>query len=187
MPTYEELIAKLPAGAFVPQGKFVPKLAFDIRCEILALYRQGVGRSVLAQAFGVDRRTITHIYTKKSPHYKNIRAEEDRLGTEEFCRTYITEAGVARISAIRDSDGGQDPNKPRKASNRAAGFHNVRNEFTTNAHRILVEWRDNEEEFGWYYRDLDGENPEQWLHNGDESKMTSNDCLKALKDAIFDV
>ena len=66
------------------ENKFGAKLDFTQRCEILALRHAGVTREVLADMYKVDRRTITHIYNPMSPHYKNVREQELRMGRDSF-------------------------------------------------------------------------------------------------------
>ena len=187
--TVEEILDMIPAGAFRQDGKFQSKLTFAERCEVLALYRSGVSRAALYEAFGVDRRTITHIYTRHSPHYKNVRDEEERLGRQEFCKQYITEEGAKKVAAIRQHEP-DDPNVPNKAAAKHRGTHLVKTDATEFEHRIVIDWRsDMDEEIGagWYFRDLDGPEPNKWFHNGDESRRTSQECLKAVKETLFDV
>lgn len=186
--TVDEIMAMIPATAYVQQGKFATKLTFDQRCEILAFHRMNVSRALLSEVYGVDRRTITHIYTKKSPHYKKIRDEEARLGTEEFCKEYITEEVALKIAALQTSEGNKaDPNKPNKHSNKVAGVNMVKNEYCANEHRVMIEWREDQlYGVGWYYQDLDSANPDQWFHNGPESQMSSQACLRAAKDVVSD-
>jgi hypothetical protein len=179
---------------FAPAGKYTAKLDFDQRCEVLALYRSGVGRSVLAEAYGLDRRTVTHIYNPASPHYKAVREEERRLGTGEFIKQYITENAVSKLKKILKTvdvvpDRPLGPRGKRNAS-RHAGIHEVKTSATDYAHRIQIGWcEDNLDNAGagWYYRDADGPHPETWVHNGDDSRVTSTACLEAVKENLVDI
>jgi hypothetical protein len=185
----EDIMDSLPPSAFRSEGKFVPKLNFAERCEILAFYRRGISRVTLAAAFGVDRRTITHIYTVNSPHYKNIREEEKRMGREDFVRTYTTESGARKIALVQEQVKIQpDPNQPVRSANKFRGLNLVKTEYTNFEHRVMIEWFDGAIGEGWYYKDLDGPDSDDIMrHNGPESIRTSQECLRAVKDNLFDV
>lgn len=128
------------------------------------------------------------MYTSTSPHYRSIRQEEEKLGREEFCKKYITEEGTKKVAAARGGIGQVDPNAPKKASSRFAGLTMVKTENTNHAHRIMIEWQnEGHEGAGWYYRDLDSDNSNDWFHNGPESIRTSQECLKAVKENLFDM
>ena len=186
--TVDEIMSDLPEGAFRSEGKFVPKLTFAERCEVLAFYRKGVSRIMLATAFGVDRRTVTHIYTKTSPHYKNVREEEERLGRERFVQTYITESGAQKIAAVQSQiKEERDPLLSVKAANKHRGLNLVKTDFTEHEHRIIIEWWDGVLGEGWYFKDLDGFHPDEMLHNGPESIRTSQECLRAVKENLVDL
>lgn len=183
----EELLSKLPSAAFADRGRFAPKLSFAQRCEILALYKQGVSRKVLADAFGVDRRTVTHIYNTASPHYKEVRAEFNRLGIDDFKATYLTEEGVKKVTtavhaASLDPPASAEGRKMRKD----AGVHVINNENLRFDHRVIIEWKEDQPYGeGWYYQDMDGEEPTKWFHNGPDSMKSSQACLKAVKESLF--
>jgi len=189
MKSVDDIINMVPTDTFRQNEKFKAKLTFAERCEILAFYRMGLSRIALANAYGIDRRTVTHMYTKTSRHYQDIRNEEEKLGREEFCKEYITEAGAMRIAT---ANGGEkeyeDPNASKKAASKFAGLNMVKTENTSYEHRIIIEWQ-NEGHCGagWYYRDLDGNSPNDWFHNGPESVRTSSECLKAVKLNLFDM
>jgi hypothetical protein len=180
---------------FAPAGKFSSKLGFDQRCEVLALHRTGVGRSVLAEAYGLDRRTVTHIYNPNSPHYRAVREEEERLGKEEFLKKYITENAVSKLRKVMKTEGQVIPTQPhgppgKRTATKYAGVHEVKNENTVFPHRIQVAWREGDLDNagpGWYYRDADGAHPEAWLHNGGESRMSSLACLEAVQENLVDI
>jgi len=191
---YEDLISQISAMKFGPVGKYSAKLDFEQRCEILALYRSGVGRTVLAEAYGLDRRTVTHIYNPNSVHYRNVRDMEKHLGTELFLKTFITENALARLRRVvkPDVEVVKDDKAPRakRSATKYAGVHEVQTSSTSFAHRIIIGWceatLDNDGP-GWYYRDADGPDPDAWVHNGDESRMSSLACLNAVKDNLVDL
>lgn len=84
-----------------PDNKFGPKLDFDQRCEILALWRTGlVSRMSLSRAYGIDRRTVSHIYANDSVHYRDVREEEAKLGKDAFLAKYLTENAMAKLKAM---------------------------------------------------------------------------------------
>lgn len=72
-------------------GRFAPKLTHEQRCSILAAVIMGHPREAVAHAFGVNRRTITHICNRSSPSYKSVRDEYDRHGKAEFLRMFLTD------------------------------------------------------------------------------------------------
>ena len=183
--SYEEIVAGIPANAYAQRGRFAAKLTFHQRCEVLALYRIGIGRAILAEAYGIDRRTITHIQNPKSPHYKSVRDEVQRLGSDEFLREYVTEDATKRVAQVKGEDLIQV--NPKKSASRYRGVHIVRNEFCEYDHRVTIDWRDDGPVGpGWYYQDADGPMPDTWLHNGEESTYSSQACFKAAEEVITD-
>lgn len=186
--TYEEILAAIKAENYGQQGRFAPKLDFNARCEIMALYHLGVPRAVLAEAYGIDRRTVTHIRNPKSPHYANVRTEFKELGADEFTKKYINEASFKRIEAAKlTAYANIEPGTPDKNANKFKGIHSVSTEYTKFAHRIDIQWGDGFFGPGWYYQDLDGAFPDQWTNNGPESIVTSFVCLQYVKENLFDV
>lgn len=196
--TVEELQAELRKHPTIMRGlgRFEPKLTFDERCSVLALYLSGVHRRVLALAFGVDRRTVAHIYNKHSIHYKSVRQELTRLGTNAFIRQYLTEEATRRVSAVADhpevtlSDDSlrkekPAPDIPNKKWHRKAGVNVVKPEQCEYSHRVVIAWRE-EPTPGWYYQDMDGDNPNAWLHSGPESLLSSSNALKGAELEIMD-
>ena len=185
--TVDEILAHIPAGAYRQEGKFRPKLDFAQRCEILALYRRGVGRNVLADAFGIDRRTVTHIQNQNSVHYKSVRDRYAELGKEVFEREYITEAGSLKVAEQLGKQPKADPTKPNRNAGRHAGINIVDGTYCERPHRVDVQWlADGAAGPGWYYQDLDGPAPELWTYTNETSLLTSTNCLRALKDEISD-
>jgi hypothetical protein len=187
--TQEESIALLIAANEQKNiGKFAPKLSFTQRCEVLALFRIGCSRELLHKLYKVDRRTITHIYNPKSPHYKNVREEELRLGRENFIKEYatadVTAAAYSLLAATKDEGNNKNANKKR-------GVHNLQNEYCNSPHRVIIQWHEvdydkNIQVAGWYYQDLDSEWPNDWFHGDAESLRTSQACYAHAQKDISD-
>lgn len=178
----------IPREAFTAsdRGKFQAKLNFTERCTVLALAKSGVSRAVIAEAFSIDRRTVTHICNDNSVHYRDIRSRLRDLGIDEFVKQHISEADATRIGAAVQRIRAATPTPRPVASPRAtgsSGIHTVKPPQCDYSHRLEIAWRDT----GWYYRDLDSKSdPDAWLHNGPESMMTSSACLKAAEDNLTD-
>ena len=187
--TQEESIALLIAANEQKNlGKFAPKLSFTQRCEVLALFRIGCSRELLHKLYKVDRRTITHIYNPKSPHYKNVREEELRLGRENFIKEYatadVTAAAYNLLAATKNEGNNKNANKKR-------GVHNLQNDMCDKPHRVIIQWVTPEEyegieAAGWYYQDLDSEWPNDWFHGDAESLRTSQACYAHAQKDISD-
>ena len=183
--TQEEGIALLiSANEDRNSTKFAPKLSFAQRCEVLALFRCRCSRELLAKLYNVDRRTITHIYNPKSPHYKNVREEELRLGRDNFVRQYatadVTAAAYNLATATKSEGNNRNANKKR-------GIHDMKNDMCTKPHRVMIQWVTPEDSSvavaGWYYKDLDSEWPDDWFHGDQDSMRTSQSCYAhAMKD-----
>lgn len=188
--SYEDILSSIKTMKFGRQGKYAHKLDFDQRCEVLALYRTGVPRVVLAEAYGIDRRTVTHIYNPQSVHYRNVREEEKRLGAEAFQRQYITENGLNKLKQIMATYKPTSDFHPIRNATKYKGVHTITNDQTSRPHRVIIQYREagiDNVGAGWYYQDRDGAVPEQWLHNGEESRVTSKACLEAAKEQVFDL
>jgi hypothetical protein len=158
---------------------------------------------VLAAAFGIDRRTVAHIYNPHSVHYKAVRKQLEVLGREVFIRRYLTEEAsmkVAKVSnnpevKLPDDNWRKQPDKetvPAKRKNRDEGVHVLKPEQCEYSHRVVIKWFDQEEteteqmRHGWYYQDLDGNDPELWFHSGPESLLSSSNALKGAETEILD-
>jgi len=182
--TRDERLA-LVTLAYSNSGKFAPKLDFTRRCEVLALHRAGITNEAIAAMYGIDRRTVVHIYTERSPHYKKVREEEIGLGRERFQATYLTQDNLTKAQSYRDTK--QDMNN--KYANRKAGVNVVRGPMCDLNHRVMIQWLEIDgdiEVAGWYYRDLDGDFPDKWFSCGDESLKTSQACYMAMLKDITD-
>lgn len=193
---YQDILKSISAMDLRSPNKFESKLDFDQRCEVLALYRAGIPRSVLAEAYGLDRRTVTHIYNPKSKNYKSVRDEEQKLGHEEFQRKYITENVLQKLKAIEPKIKERrakikDEAKAKKAvrsMSKHSGVFTI--PFEGKERRILIDWQEasvDNSGAGWYYRDLDGPDPNSWFHNGDESRVSSTACLEAVKENFVEI
>jgi hypothetical protein len=179
-------------------GKFAAKLSHSERCAVLACLINGVSHRVLAQAFGINRRTVSHIGNRDSIHYKSVRDELIGLGKEAFTDKYITEDIQNRVdeaghSAIvrmtNDAAARQDANirTPTKMRNKHRGTHVLTPEQCKYSHRVEIGWVNGFLGEGWYYRDLDGPEPEKWFHCGPESILSSTAALREAEMAIFDI
>jgi len=204
MKTVEELQTELRQYPTIIRGlgRFDAKLTFDERCSVLALYISGIHRRVLAAAFGIDRRTVAHIYNKNSVHYKKVRARLQELGQAEFLRQYLTEESTRKAAAVandpsvtladREWRAQPDTGMPSKRKNRKEGVHVVKPDQCEYSHRLVIQWFDEREESettlsaGWWYQDLDGNNPEEWFHSGPESLLSSANALKMAQTEIID-
>lgn len=169
--------------------KFAPKLTFEQRCEVLALFRKGFSRELLSKLYRIDRRTITHIHNAKSTHYKNVREEEKRMGTANFMEKYLT-PGVIKVVLVARGEKQPDAVNNKNA-NKKRGIHGLRNDFCDNDHRVIIKWVEPSEQAdvevaGWYYKDLDSEWPDMWLHSGPESMKNSQACYDGAKENIVD-
>lgn len=174
----------LPETAFKAKrrDKFQPKLEYNERCAILALVKAQVSRPLVSLVFDIDRRTIGHIVNSHSAHYKNVRAEFEKMGELDFAKKYVTEKVTQRVAeqaktfrAVAREEVAAAPNAPSPRAAKKKGLHTVTPEQCAYSHRIDIQWMD-EPEPGWYYRDLDTSTPDDWLHNGDESRKTSQAC-----------
>jgi hypothetical protein len=144
-------------------GKFSAKLTFTQRCEVLALLRSRVTQEVIAELYGIDRRTVTHVGNPKSPHYKNVREEEKQMGTENFVTKYLDNELSVKAGIIKSKLEGEKSGN-NKQSNKKAGLHMVRNQYCDYDHRVLIQWVELDVITpGWYYKDLDGDLPDKWL------------------------
>lgn len=173
----------------VDKNKFAAKLNNTQRCEILALYYKGFRRDTLAKMYGVDRRTITHIYTSHSPHYKNVRNERTGIGSEQFESKYLTDDLIGRaMSFYHEVINSDNKNNPHASAKR--GLHVVQGKNCEYAHRVIISWREADEDqiivSGWYYQDLDGDSPTLWFSVSDESMKTSMACYSAMLADITD-
>lgn len=172
----------------VDKNKFAPKMTNSQRCEVLALHHKGFRREVLAKMYKVDRRTITHIYTPHSPHYKNIRNERTGIGPEEFDNKYLTDdivnTALSFSYEIRKAEGTNN-----QFANAKRGIHVIQGRNCTYAHRVTISWREANGDIsvsGWYYQDLDGDFPDTWFSVDEESMKTSMACYSAMLGDITD-
>lgn len=190
-----------PSSLRADGGKFEAKLTFEQRCAILACYINGTNRRLLALAFGVNRRTVTHIYNKKSVHYRSVRAELEKLGKEEFTSRYVNEdiiklirdtekaAGSAAILDANDTDVADQPvniRVPTKMRSKDEGIHTIQPPQCSYSHRVEIAWVNSHLGEGWYFRDLDGSFPEEWMNSGPESILTSTTALRGAEQEVTD-
>jgi hypothetical protein len=174
------------------KGKFKPKLTFEERCAVLGLVNHGVRRSIVAAAFDLDRRTVTHIVNDASPHYRNVRARYKEIGHTEFMQEYVTPEIVERVAKVKLEEVEAKEAVPVGAANprsrSRAGSHIIQPDQCSYPHNIEIAWRDadGEKPEGWWFRDLNSSEPETWLNNGPESLATSSACLVAIYENLVD-
>ena len=183
--TREERLALL--RSLNETNRFAAKLSFDQRCEILALRHAGVRREVLAKMYGVDRRTITHIYNPLSPHYKNVRDLETGLGRDQFREKFVNDDLLAAATS-QSREEKVENNKYAKAKQ---GLHVVRGPMCNYDHRVAIQWIEAGQHgttiSGWYYRDLDGDFPDTWfISGGPDSLRNSQACYNAMMIELTD-
>lgn len=196
--------ATLPPSERIPpnllatdDGKFKPKLDVLNRYRALAAVRSGIKKEIVAAAFGIDRRTISHMTNPQSKHYKSTREKELSMGTKAFVQEYFDEWTLQKIlltdlskiqpsGSVSQDDGTPKPN-PRAKSK--AGINVVKPEQCKYNHRVDVKFFEagkGQHQEGWWYRDMDGPNPDEWCRGDDGSLMTSQDCLRAAEESIYD-
>lgn len=175
---------------FINRNKFAPKMNRLERCEVLALYHAGFGRDVLSKMYKVDRRTIAHIYTPTSPHYKAIRDERIGLGPDKFRETYLTPEVINKAKQFLTDMALPEANN--RHANKKQGVHIVKPPQCTYNHRLVIQWVDAGDhkgvtESGWYYKDLDSDFPDDWFTaGGPESLKNSLACYSAALADITD-
>jgi hypothetical protein len=189
LPDRERVALGALRGATVRSGisKFERKLTFKQQCEILALKRLGHTNEFLGAMYGIDRRTVTHMYNPTSNHYKAVREEEKRLGADRFLELYWNEELVAKLIAAEAVISNSSNNK---SANRKKGLHIVQNDWCKSTHRVYIDWREppDVQEAGWYYRDLDSDFPDDWLYPAGvpEAKLNSQACYDGMLEDITD-
>jgi len=192
-------VNSLPKEAMkeVSYTKFAPKLTFDQRCTALALDKVSVHRNIIAELFGVDRRTVSHICNAHSTHYRSVRDHYKRMGHEAFITEYVTPETVGAIKLIKIRMPSPDNKKPVMPSVKAGvpnpratkskGLHTVKPEQCSYTHRVEIQYQADMVPAGWYYRDLDSKsNKDAWLHNGTESLLTSQAALSMAVANLMD-
>lgn len=187
-------------------GKFAAKLTFEERCAALACVVYGVSRPIVAAAFSINRRTVTHIVNEHSAHYKDTRKKLKELGKDEFIKEYLTESvavkikEAAQVGVVQHHSSDVTPGTvPSPRASRCAGINVVQPEQCTYSHRIEIAYFTEDAAFdesnpgdraiatGWHYRDLDDKTAwNLWLHSGPDSLMTSQACLKAAEANLTD-
>lgn len=188
LPQEEAITVLMVQIAQQKRNLYAPKLTFYKRCEILALHKMGFGPEVLSKMYQIDRRTVTHIYTDHSPHYKNVRREFIMLGPDKFREKYLPDYQNVVETAMSYYTDGKGNNKFAKGK---AGLHTMRNGYCDYDHRVAIQWieagqHEHITTAGWYYRDLDGSYPERWFSSGTESEKTSLACYKGAMENIAD-
>lgn len=184
-----DLVNSLPAHVMKTGNltKFAPKLDEAKRRAIYALDKSNVHRNVIAAAFGVDRRTVSHICNEHSVHYKSVRLDYKRMGHSDFVAKYLTPEVVSLVSKVNiAAPTKEDDTGPKPKAVKKKGMHTVHPEQCAYSHRIEITYQHSLDPVGWYYRDLDGEDPDEWLHNGSDSLMTSQAALTFAEANLVD-
>lgn len=182
-------IDKIPEGHFVGHRSdhFKPKLDHAKRCAVLALTKSKIKRERVAAAFGVDRRTVSHISNDTSPHYKAIRRHYVELGHDAFVKKYLTEEVAALMAAVPITGSTTTSAKASsRRSNAYEGEHLIPavDGLRAKEHHVVIEYREGYD--GWAFRDLDGDAPDEFYHNGDASLKSSKACYEAILENLTD-
>ncbi len=179
-------MADFPEEAYRKNTNFQRKLDENDRIAIIAMYRSGIRREILALAFGVDKRTIGHMANPQSVHYIKDRKRYETLGMERVLAEIVTEemkrkvvdATVSLRTVKTETVSKNLEVSPRSAN--YAGIHTVRPDQCAYSHRIEIKYRDEgDDPAGWYVRDMESLNPELWFHNGPASLKSSKACYDA--------
>lgn len=192
---------ELSQKAMKQANEFNPKLNYAERCAILALINKNVSVRVIAAAFNINRRTVTHL-RNGFRGYQRMHDECKSMGTEAFEKKYLTEDIIARVNATADApeteqnyseydrQSGDRSAAPSRRASGMSGINFFKPPSSDVAHRIEVAWLEEntaedrggpfEHPAGWYWRDLDGED-QFW--NGDPEKETHVSSQKAFNHA----
>jgi len=92
-----------PAALRGAQSSYAPKLTFEERCAILAAFINGASPRVLAEAYGINRRTVAAITNEHSLHYRDVRAKRKAMGGLDFAAAYLDDKAISRINAAASS------------------------------------------------------------------------------------
>ena len=182
-----DALSMIPADAMRRHrdDEFAPKLVEDERMAILACIEYGIMRDVVAKAFGINRRTVSHIANSGSTRYREVRRRRDEMGKDAFVKHYLTESVAQKIrlnTPERKPEAGDEKHMtPSVHSNSKAGIQVVKNDMLKGPHRVEIAFFGTKEPKGWYYRDIDGPEHDQWFHNGEDSLRTSQACLKMVE------
>lgn len=147
--------------------KYKPKLSFDERCAILALYHYGMKKDIIADVFSVDRRTVSHVTNTQSIHYRNVREERVDCGGDDFFTKYVTEDVHKKIIGYKErKDAEPVPTKveeppleagmPNQRMHQKKGLHSVTGAISGERRNIEVYWNNAlEDNTGWFWHNLD--------------------------------
>lgn len=187
----QQLDEVLPTNAFRHHGtKFRAKLTEDERLAIIALYRKGIKRGILAMAFGIDVRTVSNLCNSHSLKYKSTREKAMGYSLDDLARMYITEDIALKVAEAAAKEAAnmesfESTRGPSQRANKRAGIHRINLPHLSYEHVVEIAFKnkgeDGCEETGWHYRDqTDPDFPDKWLHNGEESLKTSQAALDAF-------
>lgn len=194
-------MTELSPKAMKQASNLAPKLTFAERCSVLACIRKEVSTRVIAAAFGINRRTVTHL-SQAFRGYQKVHDEEMAMGQDAFVQKYMTEEVIARINKTADAPetkqgyseydatAGSRAGAPSRRASGMAGVNFIRPVGSDVAHRINVSWLeentavDHNGPFnhpaGWYWCDLDSEDK---FWNGDPEADTHFTSSKAFAHA----
>lgn len=179
----ERIPAEFLAGN---DGKFKAKLDEADRMRCLASVMAGIKKDIVAVAFGIDRRTVSHMTNPYSKHYKSLRDKAKAMGEKAFVKEHFDEIALERIRSAKPPKAeAEKTGGPNIRAKSKAGVNVVRPEQCSYSHRINVAFRQ-EPEPGWWYQDLDGPDPQEWCRGDAASMQTSQDCLMAAEAVIYD-
>lgn len=188
-------MTELPEEALRDPSDFKPKLNFEQRCSVLALFRRGVKPELLAKAFGINRRTVGYI-VNNGTHYRSVRLKESELGTQDFITKYTTDDALVRVreatAEVSPVFGSKtDSNAAKKAARAKEGINAI-TDLKGVKHRVEIAYLDAntaeddngvfEHPAGWYSKDMDGSTPNRW--SGDIDTGTHLTSMSAYKHAV---
>ena len=82
-------------------GDFSPRTSPEERMAIIALFRAGIRVAVLAEAFGMNRRTVLKLVNPKNKKdYVTLKHEIAEIPQEELYEKYVTDAIKERINEV---------------------------------------------------------------------------------------
>jgi hypothetical protein len=124
------------------------------------------------------------------------------MGHDAFVEKYVTDYIYKKLKSVEEAAENQailnakdgeatvmDTNlrEPSKMRTRHEGFHTIQPSHCSYSHRIEIKWVNSYLGEGWYFRDMDGPNPNEWMNNGPESVLSSTAALHGAEQEVVDV